>query len=131
MLPAVSGREMLNYGHTFGHAIEQVESYRWRHGDAVAVGMVFAAELAALAGVLEPQVVIEHRALLGALGLPTSYPDGRWDDLRRALMRDKKTRGSTLRFVVLSDIGTPVLLTAPSDDLLDEAYSRVSSPTEA
>ena len=47
------GREVLNYGHTFGHAIEHVERYRWRHGAAVAVGMVYVAELAALAGRLD------------------------------------------------------------------------------
>ncbi len=61
-------REVLNYGHTFGHAIEQVERYRWRHGAAVSVGMVFAAELARLAGRLDEATVARHRAVLEALG---------------------------------------------------------------
>ena len=126
-LPAVTGREMLNYGHTLAHAIERVEDYRWRHGDAVAVGMVFAAELASLAGVLDAGVVDEHRAVLSAVGLPTSYAAGRWDALHEVMMRDKKTRGSQLRFVVLESVGHPVLLSAPDEALLKAAYARVSA----
>ena len=118
---------MLNYGHTLAHAIERVEDYRWRHGDAVAVGMVFAAELASLAGVLDAGVVDEHRAVLSAVGLPTSYAAGRWDALHEVMMRDKKTRGSQLRFVVLESVGHPVLLSAPDEALLKAAYARVSA----
>ena len=68
-------REILNYGHTFGHAVEQVDGYTWRHGEAVSVGMVFAAELACRTGHLAPDLVDRHRAVLAGLGLPTSYPD--------------------------------------------------------
>ena len=63
-------REILNYGHTFGHAVEQVEGYRWRHGEAVSVGMTFAAELGRLSGHLAPSLVDRHRAVLTSLGLP-------------------------------------------------------------
>ncbi len=119
-------REILNYGHTFGHAVEQVESYRWRHGDAVAVGLVFAAELACAAGLLDRSVVDRHRRVLAAVGLPTSYADGRWTDLLTAMARDKKSRGATLRFVALTDVGSPTRLEAPREEWLEAAYDAVS-----
>lgn len=119
-------REVLNYGHTFGHAIELVERYRWRHGAAVSVGMVFAAELARLAGRLSDDVVARHRAVLGALGLPTTYRGDRWEQLLGAMRRDKKARGDLLRFVVLEDVGRPVRLEGPDPALLAAAYAEVS-----
>src|SRR5690606_31123342 len=100
-------REILNYGHTFGHAIEHREHYRWRHGEAVSVGMVYAAELARLAGRLDVGTVEQHRDLLGRLGLPLGYAGGRWAELHEAMRRDKKTRGNRLRFVVLDAIAQP------------------------
>ena len=118
-------REILNYGHTFGHAIEQVEKYTWRHGDAVAVGMVYAAELARLAGRLAAPDVARHRGVLDALGLPTTYEAGRWEPLLAAMTRDKKTRGATLRFVVLDRIGRPGRLAGPSEELLRAAYDAI------
>ena len=122
-----SVREILNYGHTFGHAVEQVEGYRWRHGDAVSVGMTYAAELARLAGVLAGDVVERHRAVLTSLGLPTSYATGRWEPLLTAMRRDKKTRGDRLRFVVLRGIAQPERLEGPEQDLLEAAYGCVSA----
>lgn len=119
-------REVLNYGHTFGHAIEQVERFRWRHGAAVAVGMVFAAELARLAGRLDEDTVARHRAVLEALGLPTTYAAGRWDRLLTAMRRDKKTRGDLLRFVVLEGLARPARLEGPDPTLLAAAYAEVS-----
>ena len=120
-------REILNYGHTFGHAIEHVERYRWRHGAAVAVGMVYAAELARLAGRLSDDVVDRHRAVLTALGLPVTYRPDRWDALLAAMRRDKKTRGDLLRFVVLEDVGRPTRLEGPDPALLVSAYAEVSA----
>lgn len=119
-------REFLNYGHTLGHAIEQVERYRWRHGAAVSVGMVFAAELAALAGRLDGAVVEQHREVLGALGLPVTYRGDRWEQLLAAMRVDKKTRGSMLRFVVLDAVARPGRLEAPDPALLAAAYGAVS-----
>ncbi len=119
-------REILNYGHTFAHAVELVESFTWRHGEAVAVGMVYVAELARLAGVLDASVVERHRAVLTSLGLPTTYRGDRWDELLTAMRRDKKARGSLLRFVVLHGIGDPQRLEGPSEDLLRAAYAAVS-----
>jgi 3-dehydroquinate synthase len=123
-------REILNYGHTFGHAIEQVEHYTWRHGEAISVGMVYVAELARLTGHLVgpegDELVARHRSVLDALGLPTTYAAGRWDDLLTAMRRDKKSRGSTLRFVVLDALARPSRLAGPDDALLQSAYGLVS-----
>jgi 3-dehydroquinate synthase len=121
------GREMLNYGHTLGHAIERVEAYRWRHGPAVAIGMAFVAELAALQGRIDADLVQRHRAVLGAVGLPVSYRADRWGALRSAMNLDKKSRGSKLRLVVLDGIAQPVITAAPDEALLSEAYRRVST----
>jgi len=120
-------REILNYGHTFGHAIEQVESYRWRHGEAVSVGMVYVAELARLAGLVDDALVDRHRQLLTSLGLPTTYRDDRWDQLLVAMRRDKKARGSLLRFVVLEALARPVRLEGPDPALLAAAYAKVTA----
>ena len=119
-------REILNYGHTFGHAVEQVEGYRWRHGEAVSVGLVYVAELAALAGRLDASVVERHRAVLTSLGLPTSYRQDRWDQLLTAMRRDKKTRGDLLRFVVLTGLAQPERFEGPDPALLRAAYARLA-----
>jgi 3-dehydroquinate synthase len=119
-------REILNYGHTFGHAIEYVERYHWRHGAAVAVGMVYAAELARLVGKLGDDDVARHRSVLAGLGLPTTYRGDRWDQLLTAMRRDKKTRGATLRFVILAGLGNPVRLEGPDPALLVAAYDAVT-----
>ena len=119
-------REILNYGHTFGHAIEYTERYQWRHGAAVSVGMVFAAELSHLAGKLDDAGLDRHRRILDGLGLPTTYPAGRWDALLTAMRRDKKTRGDMLRFVILQGIGNPVRLEGPDPALLTAAYDEIS-----
>ena len=123
---AAIGREVLNYGHTFGHAIERVEGYSWRHGEAVAVGMVYVAELARLTGRLDDAGVGRHRHVLELLGLPTSYSSGRWPELHAAMAIDKKARGSLLRFIVLAGIGNPVALDGPDPELLLAACDAVS-----
>ena len=124
-------REILNYGHTFAHAIEQVEGYSWRHGAAVSVGMVYAAELAHVAGKLDEAVVDRHRSILASVGLPTSYRGDRWEELYEAMKRDKKVRGSLLRFVVLDGVARPTRLEGPDLSLLLAAYTKVSSDHSA
>jgi 3-dehydroquinate synthase len=120
-------REVLNYGHTLGHAIEYVERYQWRHGAAISVGMIFAAELAGVAGRLADEHIARHRALLGGLGLPTTYAGGRWDALLTAMRRDKKARAGALRFVVLEEPGKTARLEAPDPSLLAAAYAAITS----
>jgi 3-dehydroquinate synthase len=123
-------REFLNYGHTLGHAIERVEDFRWRHGEAVAVGLVFAAELGRQAGLLPDEGVALHRDLVTALGLPTRYA-GDWPALQAVMRTDKKARGASLRFVVLDGRGhpegrgTPTILTDPDQRWLDAAWAAV------
>jgi 3-dehydroquinate synthase len=119
-------REILNYGHTLGHAVEQVERYQWRHGAAVSVGMVFAAELARLAGRLGEDVVDRHRDVLTSVGLPVSYRGDRWPQLLDAMRRDKKSRGNLLRFVVLEGVGRPARLEGPDPVLLAAAYAEIA-----
>ncbi len=119
-------REVLNFGHTLGHAVELVERYQWRHGAAVSVGMVYAAELGRLAGRTPEPVVDRLRALLTTLGLPTTYRQDRWPQLLEAMRRDKKTRGDLLRFVVLDDLARPARLEGPDPSLLVAAYTELA-----
>lgn len=123
-------REFLNYGHTLGHAIEQIEHFRWRHGNAVAVGMVFAAELAQILGYLDVQDVEYHRSLLDSLGLPTSWQsredsDAAFERVLNLMHRDKKARGNMLRFVILDGISNPIHLDNPPIEAVKEAFERV------
>ncbi len=101
-------REMLNYGHTLGHAIERAEGYRIRHGEAVSIGMVYAAAVARLAGRLDPSRPRgRHAAILSAVGLPVRYRAGAWPQLREAMAVDKKSRAARLRLVVLDGLAQP------------------------
>ncbi|EON24149.1 3-dehydroquinate synthase [Nocardioides sp. CF8] len=120
------GREVLNYGHTLAHAIERTSGYAVRHGEAVAIGSVYVAELAARAGALDPALVERHRTAFGRVGLPTTYADASFEDLHDAMKVDKKSRGNQLRFVVLDDLGKPRILAGPSEDDLRAAYSAIS-----
>jgi len=120
-------REVLNYGHTLAHAIERVESYSWRHGDAVSVGLVFAAELSRRAGRLDPDTAARHGRVLTGLGLPTSYDAAAWPQLHEAMRVDKKSRGNRLRFVVLDGLARPGILTDPDPDLLAAAFTAIAT----
>lgn len=118
-------REVLNYGHTLGHAIEHAERYKWRHGAAISIGMVFAAELSRMVAGLDDQSVDRHRSLLGSLGLPLDYPAGRWQTLLATMQRDKKSRQGVLRFVVLDQIGSARVLAIPDESVLFAAYEEL------
>ncbi len=118
-------REILNYGHTLGHAIELAERYKWRHGAAISIGMVFVAELARLAGRLSDAAVDRHRSVLQLIGLPTEYKAEKWDQLMATMQRDKKSRAGTLRFVVLDAIGKPTIMAAPAPELLHAAFQEI------
>jgi 3-dehydroquinate synthase len=120
-------REILNYGHTLGHAIELVERYSWRHGAAVSVGMMFAAELARSVGRLGDADADRHRTILESLGLPVTYRKDRWQGLLDGMRRDKKSRGDLLRFVVLDGVGKPGILDVPDTSLLFAAYQEIAS----
>ena len=127
--PAEAGaREILNYGHTCAHAIERVTGYAWRHGEAVAVGCVFAAEVARALGRLDPAVVALHRQALSAAGLPVSFEQGagRFEELVRAMASDKKVRAGRIRMVLLDDVARPVRGVVPDEAVLRAAHGAVT-----
>ena len=107
-------REILNYGHTLGHAIERAERYRWRHGEAVSVGLVYAAALGRLLGRLDDATADRHRASAQrarpADRLPARTPSPTLLDTMRV---DKKARGNRLRFIVLDGLARPVAVDDP------------------
>lgn len=120
-------REILNYGHTMGHAIELHSKYSLRHGEAVAIGMVFVAELAHQRGIMPAELLQQHRKLLSDLGLPTIYTRGAWPELFALLALDKKSRGKSLRFVAISEIGKTLRLEDVKEEDLEMVYERLSS----
>ncbi|KAJ1684327.1 hypothetical protein LUZ63_020620 [Rhynchospora breviuscula] len=120
------GREALNYGHTLAHAIERSTGYAVRHGEAVAIGMVFVAELARLAGRLDDATAARHARTLDLVGLPTRWQGAPFDELLALMRVDKKSRGSLLRFVVLDALARPSILAGPDEHLLREAYAALA-----
>jgi 3-dehydroquinate synthase len=120
-------REILNYGHTLAHAIEKNERYEWRHGAAVAVGMVFAAELGRIAGRLDDATADRHRTVLESVGLPVSYRGDQWPKLLETMKVDKKSRGDRLRFIVLDGLARPVVLEGPDPAMLLAAHAEIAA----
>ncbi len=120
-------REILNYGHTLGHAIELHSKYALRHGECVSIGLVFAANLANKSGILADQATDLHKKILSNLGLPTSYDSRHWPELRANMAIDKKSRSGTLRFVAISELGKTLRIEAPSESDLLAAYERLCS----
>lgn len=110
-------REILNYGHTLAHAIEKSEEYRWSHGYAVAVGCVFAAELACELGLLTSEDVQLHRDAFAAVGLPTSYSGVSFEALLNVMYSDKKVRQGKLRFVLLNGVCSPATYEVSAEQL--------------
>ncbi len=106
---------MLNFGHTFGHAIEGATGYgTWLHGEAVAAGMVLAARLSARLGLIDDAIVARLVALLDAAGLPIEPPPLSTADWLHWMSSDKKSEGGRLRFVLLDALGSARV--APVDD---------------
>lgn len=121
-------REILNYGHTFGHAVELREDYRWRHGSAVAVGMMFVAHLAHARGLIGADLVRRHSDILRSVGLPTTYAQGHFAALHSAMTKDKKNREGTIRFVALDGKpGSVTRVEGPSEAELRAAYAALST----
>lgn len=99
-------RAILNFGHTFGHAVEAVTNYKeYKHGEAVAVGMVFASELSHRAGLCSKSVVERVRNIIKRAGLPTEGPDFPRKSFLKAMEIDKKVVGGELRFVLVEGLG--------------------------
>lgn len=118
-------REFLNYGHTFAHAIEKVENYRFAHGKAVAIGCVFAAVVAQKLGIASAQLVEKHRQLFSKVGLPISY-QGDPSQLLSAMRSDKKVRSDAIRMVLVSDTHQVSVQVISDPSLLVAAMSEVA-----
>jgi 3-dehydroquinate synthase len=123
----LGARLVLNYGHTLGHALERLEEFSGRsHGEAVAVGMTFAARLAETLGTARPGLLARHTRTLTPLGLE---PDGRLpasDRILDAMRMDKKYRGG-IRFVLLEDVGRPVVVDEVPEDVLGSVLKEMGA----
>jgi 3-dehydroquinate synthase len=120
-------REILNYGHTFGHAVEKHAKYSLRHGECVSIGMAFMAHLQSDLGLISDEVRDLHLSLLTQLNLPVTYSSGDWPEIRALMSMDKKSRGNTLRFVTISEIGKTDRIADVAQGHLLSAYEKVCS----
>lgn len=118
-------REILNYGHTFGHAVEKHAKYSLRHGECVSIGMAFMAHLQSDLGLITDEVRDLHLSLLAGLNLPVTYSSGEWPELRALMSMDKKSRGNTLRFVTISEVGKTDRIADVAQGHLVSAYEKV------
>jgi len=111
-------RAVLNFGHTFGHAIEAGLGYgEWLHGEAVGCGMVMAADLSQRLGLIDAASAERLRKLVAAAGLPTLAPDlgaARWIELMEV---DKKNEGGAIKFILLKPLGSPSITSVPQEVL--------------
>jgi 3-dehydroquinate synthase len=123
-------RAILNFGHTFGHAIEAGLGYgAWLHGEAVGCGMVLASELSARLGLIPPAFVERLRTLVARAGLPVTAPDWpieRWLQLMRV---DKKAEAGEIRFILIHQPGQAVLRAAPDAVVADAIRAHSGAPT--
>ena len=118
-------RALLNFGHTFGHALEAIGRYeRWLHGEAVAIGMQMAANVSAELGWLEPNTRERLSRLLTKARLPHAAPGVAAEDVLEHMQMDKKIAREGMRLVLLKGIGRAVLCPAPERALLREAIAR-------
>lgn len=120
-------REILNYGHTFGHAVEKHAKYSLRHGECVAIGMAFMAHLQSELGLITDEVRDLHLTILTGINLPITYSAGDWPELRALMSMDKKSRGNTLRFVTITEIGKTDRIADVAQADLVSAYEKVCS----
>jgi len=117
-------RAVLNFGHSFGHAIEHTAGYgRWLHGEAVAAGMCMAARLAVAEGKLQRREQRRLEALLAHLGLPVNAGDLDAGDLKKAMLGDKKNAGGRIRLILPRGLGDAHLTGDFSMDALDNVLS--------
>jgi 3-dehydroquinate synthase len=119
-------REILNFGHTFGHAIERAENYRLRHGEAVSIGVIYALYLSEELGGLDPKVTARTRDLLLKFTLPVTTKDLGWSDLLTLMHGDKKSRAQELRFIGLKTISNPIWFESVPVEIAEKVYGRIT-----
>ncbi|MDR0950264.1 MAG: 3-dehydroquinate synthase, partial [Candidatus Ancillula sp.] len=120
-------RMLLNYGHTFGHAVEKIENFKFRHGEGVAIGMIFAAELAYDLGLLDQEILDLHYFLLNKVGLPVSWnTSSSFDEVLDVMMKDKKVINGNLRFVLLTELQQPEIVTIEDKNVLKNVFERIT-----
>lgn len=119
-------REILNYGHTLAHAIEKDQKYLWRHGDAVAVGLAYIANLSLETGKASEKLRDRHINILRKAGLPINYSREAWPNLLMNMQSDKKARSGGVRFVALTDTYDVIRLEGISNEVLEKAYERIA-----
>jgi len=119
-------REILNFGHTFGHAIERRESYRLRHGEAVSIGLIYALYLSEELGGLDPEVTARTLDLLSKFTLPVTTKDLGWSDLLTLMQGDKKSRAQELRFIGLETISRPIWFESVPVEVAAKVYGRIT-----
>lgn len=128
----IDRRIMLNFGHTVGHALETVGRHAMRHGECVAAGMVAACRLSVDMGLLSPTIATEAERLLGSYGLPLAIPrSADVDEMMHILQVDKKARQGRVRFVLLEDIGRPVVRDDVPLDLVRRVCSELRDASRA
>jgi 3-dehydroquinate synthase len=122
-------RAILNFGHTFGHAFEAGAGYgAWLHGEAVAAGMVMAAELSVRVGLLPRAEAMRVRALIGRAGLPVAGPALSIQRILELMQVDKKAAAGRIRFVLLNGIGAAVIKGDVDERIVREAISACQAP---
>jgi 3-dehydroquinate synthase len=119
-------REILNFGHTFGHAIERSENYRLRHGEAVSIGLIYALYLSEELGGLDSQVTSASRELLSKFTLPVTTKDLGWKNLLTLMQGDKKSRAQELRFIGLERISKPIWFESVPVEIAERVYGRIT-----
>ena len=123
-------RAILNYGHTIGHALESATNYtRYRHGEAVAIGMMAAAFIGEARGITPPEIATQTRAALSAFGLPTQLPsDVPASDLIALLGRDKKAEGGRAKFVLAERVGNVGVWGDVGETMIHQGLAKAANP---
>ena len=119
-------REILNFGHTYGHAVEKLSGYSLRHGEAVSIGLIYALYLSEKLASLDPDVTLKVSALLKKFSLPVLSEAYEWDTVLNLMLGDKKARSSSLRFIGIDKMAHPVWLESVPVDVAYEVYERIT-----
>jgi 3-dehydroquinate synthase len=112
-------RNILNYGHTIGHALESVSDFGIRHGNAVAIGMLAAARISNQMGMLDRTDVIRLKKVIEKAGLPEEIPSRKVEEIMQVMKHDKKVSGDKIKFVLLKSIGSVLVTDEVSPSLVE------------